>query len=219
MPKPISDQNGNGMHVHQSLFTDEGGNAFFDADDPQGYSLSAVAKSYIAGILKYAPEFTAITNQFVNSYKRLVPGYEAPVYVTWARRNRSALVRVPLYKPGKEQATRIEVRSPDPSCNPYLAFAVMLGAGLAGIEEGLVLPPEFTANAFALSAEELKEAQIATLPGNLGAAVDAFEQSSLMREILGEHIHSYFVRNKRTEWAEYSAYVTDWELSRYLAVL
>jgi glutamine synthetase len=219
MPKPISDQNGNGMHVHQSLFTDEGSNAFFDADDPQGYNLSAVAKSYIAGILKYAPEFTAITNQFVNSYKRLVPGYEAPVYVTWARRNRSALVRVPLYKPGKEQATRIEVRSPDPSCNPYLAFAVMLGAGLAGIEEGLVLPSEFTANAFALSAEELKEAQIATLPSNLGAAVDAFEQSALMREILGEHIHSYFVRNKRAEWAEYSAHVTDWELSRYLAVL
>jgi glutamine synthetase len=219
MPKPISDQNGNGMHVHQSLFTDEGSNAFFDVDDPQGYNLSAVAKSYIAGILKYAPEFTAITNQFVNSYKRLIPGYEAPVYVTWARRNRSALVRVPLYKPGKEQATRIEVRSPDPSCNPYLAFAVMLGAGLAGIEEGLALPPEFTANAFALSAEELKEARIVTLPGNLGAAVETFEHSVLMREILGEHIHSYFVRNKRAEWAEYSSHVTDWELSRYLAVL
>jgi glutamine synthetase len=219
MPKPISDQNGNGMHVHQSLFTDEGANAFFDTKDPQGYNLSAVAKSYIAGILKYAPEFTAVTNQFVNSYKRLVPGYEAPVYVTWARRNRSALVRVPLYKPGKEQATRIELRSPDPSCNPYLAFAVMLGAGLAGIEEGLVLPPEFTANAYALSTAELEEAQVVTLPSNLGAAIDAFEQSTLMREILGEHIHSYFVRNKRAEWAEYSAHVTDWELSRYLAIL
>jgi glutamine synthetase len=219
MPKPISDQNGNGMHVHQSLFTEEGDNAFFDANDPQGYNLSSLAKSYIAGILKYAPEFTAITNQFVNSYKRLVPGYEAPVYVTWARRNRSALVRVPLYKPGKEQATRIEVRSPDPSCNPYLAFAVMLGAGLAGIEEELVLPPEFTLNAFELSAEELAQAQITTLPENLGAAIEAFEHSALMRDILGEHIHSYVVRNKRAEWAEYGAYVTDWELSRYLATL
>jgi glutamine synthetase len=219
MPKPISDQNGNGMHVHQSLFTDEGSNAFFDAADPQGYNLSAVAKSYIAGILRYAPEFTAVTNQFVNSYKRLVPGYEAPVYVTWARRNRSALVRVPLYKPGKEQATRIEVRSPDPSANPYLAFAVMLGAGLKGIEDGLALPPEFTDNAFELGAAELGKAGIVTLPSNLGAAIYAFERSELMHEILGEHIHSYFVRNKRAEWAEFSAHVTDWELSRYLAVL
>jgi glutamine synthetase len=219
MPKPISDQNGNGMHVHQSLFTEEGTNAFFDAHDPQGYNLSAIAKSYIAGILRYASDFTAITNQFVNSYKRLVPGYEAPVYVTWARRNRSALVRVPLYKPGKEQATRIEVRSPDPSCNPYLAFAVMLGAGLKGIEEGLELPPEFTANAFALSAEELHALNIKTLPDNLGAAIDAFEASELMREILGEHIHDYVVRNKRAEWAEFSAHVTDWERARYLAVL
>jgi glutamine synthetase len=219
MPKPHSDQNGNGMHVHQSLFTPDGKNAFFDADDPQGYNLSPIAKSYIAGILKYAPEFTAVTNQFVNSYKRLVPGYEAPVYVTWARRNRSALVRVPLYKPGKELATRIEVRSPDPACNPYLAFAVMLGAGLAGIEEGLALPSEFTENAFTMSPEELKAAQVVMLPSNLGAAIEAFEQSQLMHDILGEHIHSYFVRNKRAEWAEYSAHVTDWELSRYLAVL
>jgi glutamine synthetase len=219
MPKPTSDQNGNGMHVHQSLFSDAGDNVFFDANDPQGYNLSAVAKSYIAGILRYAPEFTAITNQFVNSYKRLVPGFEAPVYVTWARRNRSALVRVPLYKPGKEQATRIEVRSPDPACNPYLAFAVMLGAGLKGVEDGLKLPPEFTDNVFALSIDELREANIETLPSNLGEAIDAFEYSELMREILGEHIHSYFVRNKRAEWAEFSAHVTDWEHARYLAVL
>jgi glutamine synthetase len=219
MPKPISDQNGNGMHVHQSLFTEEGENAFFDASDPQGYNLSSVAKSYIAGILRYAPEFTAVTNQFVNSYKRLVPGFEAPVYLTWARRNRSALVRVPLYKPGKELATRIEVRSPDPSCNPYLAFAVMLGAGLAGIEEGLTLPAEFTSNAFALTPEELVEKGVRTLPPDLGTAIDLFEGSQLMRSILGEHIHSYFVRNKRAEWAEYGAYVSDWELARYLPVL
>jgi glutamine synthetase len=219
MPKPISDQNGNGMHVHQSLFTDEGDNAFFDPDDPQGYNLSKIAKCYIAGILKYAPEFTAVTNQFVNSYKRLVPGYEAPIYVTWARRNRSALVRVPLYKPGKEGATRIEVRSPDPSCNPYLAFAVMLGAGLKGIEDELELPAEFTENVFALSPVELQAAGIEMLPTNLGAAIDRFESSALMREILGDHIHSYFVSNKRAEWAEFSAHVTDWELKRYLATL
>jgi glutamine synthetase len=219
MPKPISDQNGNGMHVHQSLFRGDETNAFFDADDPQGYNLSSIAKSYIAGILTYAPQFTAVTNQFVNSYKRLVPGYEAPVYVTWARRNRSALVRVPLYKPGKENATRIELRCPDPACNPYLAFAVMLGAGLKGVEDELRLPPEFTDNAFDLGVEALAEAGIKTLPGNLGTAIDLFEQSELMREVLGEHIHSYFVRNKRAEWAEYSAHVTDWELSRYLATL
>jgi glutamine synthetase len=219
MPKPISDQNGNGMHVHQSLFTDDEENAFFDPSDPQGYNLSKVAKSYIAGILKYAPEFTAVTNQFVNSYKRLIPGFEAPVYLTWARRNRSALVRVPLYKPGKELATRIEVRSPDPACNPYLAFAVMLGAGLAGIEEELTLPAEFTANVFALTPEQLREQGIGILPTDLGTAIDLLEGSDLMREILGEHIHSYFVQNKRAEWAEYGSYVSDWELNRYLSVL
>ncbi|MDR1421785.1 MAG: glutamine synthetase family protein [Coriobacteriales bacterium] len=219
MPKPISVQNGNGMHVHQSLFTDTGENAFFDASDPQGYNLSFVAKSYIAGILKYAPEFTAVTNQFVNSYKRLVPGFEAPVYITWARRNRSALVRVPLYKPGKELATRIEVRSPDPACNPYLAFAVMLGAGLAGIEEKLTLPAEFTANAFELSSEELVAQGVSTLPDDLGSAIDLLEGSKLMHEILGPHIHSYFVRNKRAEWAAYRSHVTDWEVDRYLAIL
>jgi glutamine synthetase len=220
MPKPLSDQPGNGMHVHQSLFNiEDETNAFFDASDPQGYNLSAVAKSYIAGILRYAPEFTAVTNQYVNSYKRLVPGYEAPVYVTWARSNRSALVRVPLYKPGKEHATRIEVRSPDPTCNPYLVFAVLLGAGLKGIEDHLQLPSEFTANAFALSREELAAQQVAVLPTNLGQAVDLFEGSQLMREVLGDHIHSYFVRNKREEWDAYCANVSQWELDRYLSVL
>ncbi|MDR2493342.1 MAG: glutamine synthetase family protein [Coriobacteriales bacterium] len=219
MPKPLANQYGNGMHVHQSLSTGDGVNAFFDADDPQGCNLSAIAKSYIAGILKYAPEFTAVTNQFVNSYKRLVPGFAAPVYVTWARRNRSALVRVPHYRPGKETATRIEVRSPDPSCNPYLVFAVMLGAGLAGIEEGLELPPEFTSNAYALSDAELKSRGVTMLPNNLGDAIERFEGSALMREVLGEHIHSFFVRNKREEWSAYCAHISEWELRRYLSVL
>jgi glutamine synthetase len=219
MPKPMSDQNGSGMHIHQSLFNEDGSNAFFDSSDPQGYSLSALAKSYIAGILKYAPEFTAVTNQFVNSYKRLIPGFEAPVYATWARSNRSALVRVPLYKPGKELATRIEVRSPDPAANPYLVFAVMLGAGLAGIEEGLELPDEFTSNAYALSGEELDKLRIRTLPSNLGEAIELFAQSKLMRDVLGDHIHSFFVRNKREEWDAYCADVSEWELRRYLAIL
>jgi glutamine synthetase len=219
MPKPLSNQCGSGMHVHQSLFTEDGRNAFFDAADPQGFNLSAVAKSYIAGILKYAPEFTAVTNQFVNSYKRLTPGYEAPVYVTWARRNRSALVRVPLYKPNKPLACRIEVRSPDPACNPYLAFAVMLGAGLAGIEEGLTLPEEFRDDVFSMSRAELQARGIPVLPTNLGEATELFAASNLMRNILGEHIHSFFVANKRAEWNAYSATVTDWETSRYLNIL
>jgi glutamine synthetase len=218
MPKPIHGQNGSGMHVHQSLFNKHG-NAFFDAKDPEGYNLSEVGKSYIAGLLKYAPEFCAVTNQFVNSYKRLVPGYEAPVYITWARRNRSAMVRVPMYKPGKEVATRVELRCPDPSANPYLAFAVMLGAGLKGIEEGLKLQPESNNNIFKMTDAELKKAKIKTLPKDLGEAIDLFEKSALMKEILGEHIHTYFVANKRAEWAEYVSQVTEWELDKYLSVL
>ena len=204
--------------MHQSLFKD-GVNAFFDPDDPDGYELSKIAKHYIAGLLKYAPEFCAVTNQYVNSYKRLVSGYEAPVYVTWARRNRSALVRIPLYKPGKESATRIELRNPDPAANPYLAFAVMLGAGLKGIEDELELPAEASSDIFKMSAEELREAGIRTLPGDLGEAIDLFEPSELMKEILGEHIHEYYVRNKRAEWNAYRSYVSRWELERYLSVL
>lgn len=218
MPKPIQGENGSGMHVHQSLFTSEG-NAFFDAEDPEGYNLSPVGKSYIAGLLKYAPEFCAVTNQFVNSYKRLVPGYEAPVYVTWARRNRSAMVRVPMYKPGKEVATRVELRSPDPSANPYLAFAVMLGAGLKGIEEGLTLMPEATNNIFDMTEAELAEAGINTLPNDLGEAIALFERSELMKEVLGEHIHRFFVENKKKEWSEYVSYVSPWEKDKYLSVL
>ena len=218
MPKPIFGQNGSGMHVHQSLFSKDG-NAFFDANDPEGFNLSQVAKHYIAGLLKYAPEFTAVTNPLVNSYKRLVPGYEAPVYIAWARRNRSALVRVPMYKPGKENATRLELRSPDPSANPYLAFAVMLGAGLKGIEEKLPLMPEATNNIFHMSDDELEAAGINILPGTLGEAIDLFEHSELMKEVLGEHIHAFYVANKRKEWDEYRMQVTEWELDKYLFVI
>jgi glutamine synthetase len=215
MPKPIYGQNGSGMHVHQSLFNKDG-NAFFDADDPEGFNLSKTAKHYIAGLLKYAPEFCAVTNPLVNSYKRLVPGYEAPVYIAWARRNRSALVRVPMYKPGKEVATRLELRCPDPSANPYLAFAVMLGAGLKGIEEQLELAPEATNNIFHMSDAELEAAKIYTLPGSLGDAIDNFEASELMKEVLGDHIHSFYVKNKRAEWDEYRTQVSEWELEKYL---
>ncbi len=218
MPKPIQGENGSGMHTHQSLFNKDG-NAFFDANDPQGYNLSTVGKRYIAGLLKYAPEFCAVTNQFVNSYKRLVPGYEAPVYITWARRNRSAMVRVPMYKPGKENATRIELRSPDPAANPYLAFAVMLGAGLKGIEEGLELPAEATNNIFHMTEEELETAGIKMLPENLGEAIKLFEESDTMKEILGDHVHRFFVKNKKAEWDEYKAYVTSWEQDKYLSIL
>jgi glutamine synthetase len=218
MPKPIHGQNGSGMHVHQSLFNKDG-NAFFDANDPEGYNLSPTGKAYIAGLLKYAPEFCAVTSQFVNSYKRLVPGYEAPIYITWARRNRSAMVRVPMYKPGKEVATRVELRCPDPSANPYLAFAVMLGAGLRGIEEGLELRPESSNNIFEMTEEEVDAAGIGTLPTNLGDAIELFEKSQLMKDILGDHIHKFFVENKKAEWSEYVSQVTEWELDKYLGVL
>ncbi|MDI6692713.1 MAG: glutamine synthetase family protein [Anaerosomatales bacterium] len=216
MPKPIEGQNGSGMHTHQSLFTKDG-NAFYDPNDPQ--HLSKIARHYIAGLLKYAPEFCAVTNPLVNSYKRLVPGYEAPVYISWAQRNRSAMVRVPMYKPGKEAATRIELRSPDPSCNPYLAFAVMLGAGLKGIEEELELMPEATNDIFEMTEDELAEAGIGTLPKNLGEAIERFEHSELMREVLGEHIHAFYVENKKAEWADYIKNVSKWELDRYLSVV
>ncbi|MGV8082994.1 MAG: glutamine synthetase family protein [Coriobacteriia bacterium] len=218
MPKPIFGQNGSGMHVHQSLFSKDG-NAFFDADDPEGYNLSQIAKHYIAGILKYAPEFAAVTNPLVNSYKRLVPGYEAPVYIAWARRNRSALVRVPMYKPGKENATRIELRCPDPSANPYLAFAAMLGAGLKGIEDQLPLVPEAANNIFKMTDEELADAGIKTLPGTLGEAIELFAASDLMKEVMGEHIHSFYVENKRAEWNEYRTQVSGWELGKYLSLI
>ena len=216
MPKPVLGVNGNGMHTHQSLFEGDR-NAFFEQGDE--YHLSTVAKRYIAGVLAHAAEITLVANQWVNSYKRLVPGYEAPVYVCWARRNRSALVRVPMYKPGKESATRVEFRSPDPACNPYLAFAAMLAAGLAGIEGEYELPPEASNNIYEMTEEERRTAGIQSLPEDLYEAIRVAEGSKVMRDCLGEHVHEYLIRNKRNEWDSYKAYVTPYELERYLPIL
>jgi glutamine synthetase len=216
MPKPVFGMNGSGMHVHQSLFKGES-NAFFAKDDP--YNLSDTAKHYIAGLLKHAPELTAVTNQWVNSYKRLVPGYEAPVYLSWARRNRSDLIRVPEYRPGREKATRIELRSPDPSCNPYLAFSVMLAAGLEGIEKKYPLPDPVEENVYEMSEEERVKRGIATLPGSLQMAIELLENSEIVRKALGDHVFEAFVENKKIEWNEYRAQVTEYELNRYLPIL
>jgi len=216
MPKPIFGQNGSGMHVHQSLFKGTK-NAFYDPSDE--YNLSDVAKHYIAGLMHYAPEITALTNQWVNSYKRLVPGYEAPVYVSWARRNRSAMVRVPMYKPGKELATRIEFRSPDPACNPYLAFAAMLGAGMAGIEKKIELPEPIEEDIFEMHPEERRAYGITDLPGNLYASILETEKSELVREVLGEHIFQKFITNKKIEWDQYRTHVSQFELEKYLPIL
>ncbi len=216
MPKPIASENGSGMHTHQSLFKGER-NAFFDASDE--YHLSPIAKAYIAGLLRHAPEITLVTNQWVNSYKRLVPGYEAPVYITWARRNRSDLIRVPEYKPGKEMATRIEYRAPDPSCNPYLAFSVMLAAGLSGIEHEYPLPEPTEENVFEMSEADRTRRGIELLPGDLHEAIVAAESSELVRKTLGDHTFESLIKNKKLEWAEYRAHVSDFERQRYLAVL
>ena len=216
MPKPIFGQNGSGMHVHQSLFKGDE-NAFYDPNDK--YNLSDLAKYYIAGLMRHAPEITAVCNQWVNSYKRLVPGYEAPVYVSWARRNRSAMIRVPMYKPGKETATRMEFRSPDPSCNPYLAFAVMLGAGLKGIEKKYELPDPIEEDIFEMNPAERKAHGITDLPGNLYAGILATEQSDLVREILGEHVFNKFIENKRIEWDNYRTHVSQFEIDKYLPKL
>ncbi len=216
MPKPIFGINGSGMHVHQSLFKD-GKNAFFDPDDK--YHLSRVAKGFIAGLLKHAPEITLVCNQWVNSYKRLVPGYEAPVYISWAKRNRSDLIRVPEYKPGKEQATRIEFRSPDPACNPYLAFSAMLAAGLEGIEKGYELPDPVEESVYEMTEEERKKRGIGTLPSSLYEAIQLLEKSQLMRKTLGEHVFYALLENKKKEWDEYRIRVTEYEIERYLPVL
>ncbi|GAB6177027.1 glutamine synthetase family protein [Desulfobaculum senezii] len=216
MPKPIFGQNGSGMHVHQSLFKN-GRNVFFDPKDPHG--LSAECKSYIAGLLKHAKEFCCITNQWVNSYKRLVPGYEAPVYIAWAQRNRSALIRVPMYKPGKEAATRIELRNPDPAANPYLCFAVQLAAGLKGIEEGYELAPAVEENIFAFTEEDMDTHGIEALPGDLYSAAKELEKSELMKETLGESLHKNLVENKLAEWDAYRTHVSEFEINRYLPVL
>ncbi|MGY6499845.1 MAG: type I glutamate--ammonia ligase [Acidimicrobiales bacterium] len=213
MPKPLAGMQGSGMHTHLSLFEGDT-NAFYDADDP--YKLSKVGRSFIAGLLHHAPEITAVTNQLVNSYKRLILGYEAPVFVSWARNNRSALVRIPVTKSGKDSSTRIEYRSPDPAVNPYLAFSVLLAAGMAGIENGYELPPEAATNVFEMTEQERKAAGLRALPQSLAEALDEMEQSEIVAEALGEHIFEWFLRNKRAEWADYKAHVSQFELSRYL---
>jgi glutamine synthetase len=215
MPKPLFGENGSGMHTHQSLFRGDE-NAFFDADDQ--YYLSDVAKAFIAGQLRHARELAALFAPSVNSYKRLVPGYEAPVYIAWSRRNRSALVRVPLYHPGKEKATRMELRCPDPSCNPYLTFAALLQAGLEGIERGYELPEPMERNLYDLSPEERDSLGIQQLPETLGEAVEEMAGSALVEKALGGHIFSRYIDLKREEWEEYRVQVTPWELERYLAV-
>ncbi len=216
MPKPIATENGSGMHVHQSLFEGER-NVFFDAADQ--YYLSALARGYIAGLLRHAREITLVTNEWVNSYKRLVPGYEAPVYLTWALRNRSDLVRVPEYKPGKENATRIEYRSPDPACNPYLAFAVMLAAGLEGIEKEYPCPEPVEENVYELTEPERRERGIDHLPGSLWEAIELAEGSDVLRRCLGDHLFHSLINNKKIEWSDYRRQVTDYELERYLPIL
>ena len=216
MPKPIFGVNGSGMHTHMSLFRGDR-NAFFDKNDE--HHLSKIAKHYIAGLLRHAPEITAVTSQWVNSYKRLVPGYEAPIYVTWARRNRSDLIRVPEYKPGKESDTRVEFRSPDPACNPYLAFSVMLAAGLEGVEREYELPDPVEENVFEMSEKERIGREIGTLPGSLLEAIQLTKDSDLVRRCLGDHVFSSFIRNKEIEWANYRSQVTDYELKRYLPIL
>ncbi len=216
MPKPLPNENGSGMHTHMSLFRGEK-NAFFDPNDK--YHLSSEAKSFIAGLLKYAPEICLVTNQWVNSYKRLVPGYEAPVYLSWATRNRSDLIRVPAYKPGKESATRIELRSPDPACNPYLAFAAMLAAGLKGIEEGLDPGEPVERNVYEMSEEERLERGIGSLPADLWEAIRIAERSELLRECLGDHVFEILIRDKKIEWEKYRSVVTTYELETNLPVL
>jgi glutamine synthetase len=216
MPKPVLGINGSGMHVHQSLFKGNR-NGFFDKNGR--YHLSKMALSFLAGLLKYAPEFTGVTNQWVNSYKRLVPGWEAPVYISWATRNRSDLIRVPEYKPGKEDATRFELRSPDPACNPYLCFSVMLAAGLAGVEEGLEAPEPVEANVYHMSEEERKRRGIGSLPASLLEAIKLTEKSKLVRKALGDHVFNAFIENKKIEWDRYRIHVTDYELTRYLPIL
>jgi glutamine synthetase len=216
MPKPLFGVQGSGMHTHFSLF-DGDTNAFHDEADE--YHLSETGRRFIAGLLRHAGEITAVTNQWVNSYKRLIVGYEAPVYVSWARNNRSALIRVPPTKRGKKESTRIEYRAPDSATNPYLAFAAILAAGLAGIDGGYELPPEAAANLYELTTEQRLAESIQSLPGSLADAVAVMERSELMAETLGEHVFEWFIRNKRAEWADYKSQVTAFELRRYLTSL
>ncbi|MBM3941510.1 MAG: glutamine synthetase [SAR202 cluster bacterium] len=216
MPKPFAGANGSGMHTHQSLFRGNQ-NAFYDPDDE--HHLSLLARRYISGLIRHAPEITLVTNQWVNSYKRLVPGYEAPVYVSWAYVNRADLIRVPAFKPGYESSVRIEYRAPDPACNPYLAFSVMLAAGLKGITEEYPLFPPTEGNVFAMSPDERATRGIKSLPATLGEALALAEGSAMLREALGDHIFQSVIQNKTIEWGQYRAAVTDYEISRYLPIL
>ena len=210
MPKPLSGVAGSAMFLSQSLFDHNGNNLFWAEGKGSVHHLSVTAQHYVAGLLKYAPEFALVTNPTVNSYKRLVPNGEVPCYATWGSKNRSAFVRVPIYKPGKQLSRRVELRSPDPTCNPYLTMAVTLAAGMRGIAEELPLPEESSA-----PFSELAASGVTRLPHDLGEAVEAFAGSELMRETLGDHIFNYLLTEKREEWAEYSQTVTDWELRHY----
>jgi len=217
MPKPLFGENGSGMHTHQSIFKGDK-NIFFDPNEKK-YHLSPMAKQYIAGVFKHIQEITLVLSQWVNSYKRLVPGYEAPVYVSWGTRNRSALVRIPEYKPGKEKATRIEVRSPDPACNPYLAFALMLASGLKGVEEKSELLPSVEKDIFHMSEQEREKLHIGCLPGTLEEAISLFEKSKLAKDILGDHIFESLIANKKMEWDNYRIHVSKYETDKYLPIL
>ena len=215
MPKPLTEYSGSGMFLYQSLFDHEGNNLFWAPKEYHPAHLSDIAQHYVAGLLKYAPEYALVTNPTVNSYKRLVNNGEVPVYATWGRKNRSALVRIPTHKPGKHNSTRVELRNPDPTANPYLALAATLAAGIRGIEEGLALPEEMSGNYLDLSEAEAAARGIARLPHTLGEAIERFESSELMREALGEHIFEYLAAAKHREWDEYCTTVTDWERKRY----
>lgn len=214
MPKPIFGENGSGMHTHQSIFNRDGANVFYDKDDP--YHLSKTAYHFIAGQLAHARALAAVVSPTVNSYKRLVPGYEAPVYICWGQINRSALVRIPMVSPGRENSTRAELRFPDPSCNPYLAFAVMLSAGLDGIEKGLMPAAPMEENVYEFDAEQRARAHIQTLPATLAEALDELEKDEALQAALGEHLFHWFIRAKRQEWDEFRIQVTEWEVERYL---
>jgi len=216
MPKPIFGINGSGMHTHQSLFRGKS-NAFFDKKDK--FNLSNTARYFIAGLLKHASEITSITNQWVNSYKRLVVGYEAPVYICWAHMNRSALIRVPMYKLGREKSMRIEYRVPDPACNPYLAFSAMLSAGLEGIEKKYPLPAPANDNIYQMTEQQRVKSRIQALPEDLLEAIKLTEKSELVKKALGEQLFDFFIRNKKMEWDEYKAQVTQYETNKYLPIL
>lgn len=217
MPKPLAGEDGSAMFLHQSLFDHDGNNVFWGEDDEK-YHLSEIAKHYMAGILAHAREISAITNPTVNSYKRITTGGDSvPQYATWGLRNRASMVRIPVYKPGKPLSTRIELRSPDPMANPYLVNAVTLAAGLDGIERKLELPPEATAETLKLTDRQMVEAGYAPLPRSLKEALDVFEDSQFMKDALGEHIHSFFLKKKRDEWHKFESTITEWEIKRYLA--